>query len=37
MVRFGTLKSNMKSSIEALNNDREHLGLESFKEGTIKH
>ena len=37
MVRFGTLKSNMKSSIEALNNDREHHGLETFKEGTIKH
>lgn len=37
MVRFGTLKSNMKSSIEALNNDREHNGLETFKEGTIKH
>ena len=37
MVRFGTLKSNMKSSIEALNNDREHHGLETLKEGTIKH
>ena len=37
MVRFGTLKGNMKSSIEALNNDREHHGLETIKEGTIKH
>lgn len=37
MVRLGTLKSNMKSMIKALNNDREHHGLETLKEGTIKH